>query len=201
MGRSFTFGPYIERSRQQEYHFLCLNDPESIVSGLCYNATDFEYPAVRDVGVMCDLGNKPQSARLCPRHPLVPGGPYRALNVEWFLSCAPLRGIQSVRLCRNAKPNQSCIGLLFQYLNQSCQVVGQWRWDYNIDQVQLTDAEPALIYCQNDHAQSRTLAVEIEVSARNTVSYDDTWEHYPLQGQIIWWFSSSGNYVVFSNLD
>lgn len=201
MGRSHTFGPYIEHFRQQEYHFLCLNDPESIVSGLCYNATDSEYSAVRDVGVVCNLGHKPQSARLAPRHPIAWGGPYRGFNEKWFVSSAPLRGIESVRLCRNAKPDRSCIGLLFQYLDQSCQVVGQWRWDCKIDQVKITDAEPAFIYCQNDHAQWRTLAVEIQASAMNTVSYDNKWEYYHLQGLIIWWFSSCGNYVVFSNMD
>lgn len=129
----------------------------------------------------------------------MPGGPYRGLNVEWFLSYAPLRGIQSIRLCRNAKPDETCIGLLFQYQNQSCQVVGQWRWDYNIDQLQLTDGKSALIYCQNDHTQLQTLAVEIQVSAVSTK--DDTWEHHPLEGQIIWWFASSRNYVVFSDTE
>lgn len=112
------------------------------------------------------------------RHPLVPGGPYHPLSVGWFLSYAPLRYMRSARLCRNAKPNQSCIGLLLQYKNQSCQVVEQWRWDYSI-------GEPLLIYCQNDHAQSQNLAVEIQVSAMNTVSYDDTWDYHPLQGQTV----------------
>lgn len=95
----------------------------------------------------------------------MPGGPYLSLNVEWFLSYALLRGIQSIRLCRNAKPNETCIGLLFEYQNQSCQVVGQWRWDYNIDQLQLTDGKSMFVYSQNDHTQSQTLAVEIHLSA------------------------------------
>lgn len=201
LGRSYTFGLYIERSCQQQYQFVCLNNLESILSGLCYNAADPEPPAVRDIGATCDLGNKSQAARLSPRHLLGPGGPYRTLNADWFLSFALLRGIQIIRLCRNAKTNQSCIGLLFQYQTKSCQTAGKWRWDHNIDQTQLTVDESALIYCQNDHTRSRTLAVEIRVSAINTVSYDDTWEYLPLQGQLIWWFASFGNYVIFLDID
>lgn len=66
-------------------------------------------------------------------------------------------------------------------------------------QLQLTDGKSALIYCQNDHTQSQTLAVEIQASALST--NDNAWEHHLLEEQIIWWFTYFKNYVVFSDME
>lgn len=93
--------------------------------------------------------------------------------------------------------NQLCTGLLFIYRDQSRGMVGQWRWDFKIDRISLKEGEDAFISCRKDQHETRAPDVKIEISAEKTACQDDLWERHLLEGQIMWWFSSSGNYIVF----
>ena len=90
------------------------------------------------------------------------------------------------------------IGLLIRYRDQSCEAVGQWRWDLTIDCVSFADCNPTHIrYQMIAQSQRRNLVTDVEFTpGEATERSESSWVQRPLQGKIIWWFGSRGASIV-----
>lgn len=61
------------------------------------------------------------------------------------------------------------IRLLFNYQDQTCQVIEQWRWDFNTDEVGLDHDKSTVICYRKDQDNTHIQNVKFEVFVEETV--------------------------------
>lgn len=151
------------------------------------------------IGVTHEPWHSPHISQVPPLLSYLQGNPPDK-HVRWLPSYASLNDIQSISSCTYfSVGKQPCIGLLFTYKDQSQCVVGQWRWDAQIEKTSWGNDESAVICCRPDPTNKFSTEIKIEVSSGIRDDCEDGFQRHPLRGRIIWWFSARRDSIRFED--
>lgn len=134
--RSYTFGPYIHSSRDAYEFKPITSDSDGEVTGLFHSAGRLNTSSINILGITCGPKRNERPMQVIPEHPILKGIPPGAPNSGWCGSRVSLQGAERIQRCWVMSHDKiAIIGLL---------VLGQWRWDLQIDTIYPTTEDSYL---------------------------------------------------------
>ncbi|KAL8932671.1 MAG: hypothetical protein Q9216_006733 [Gyalolechia sp. 2 TL-2023] len=199
-GRSYTFGSHIPGSSQHYIRFVPLKSrADGVVSGLYFNAVGPEHEAIYDLAITCRPHPDIHLAWTRPMQPGLPDLPDEVTRRRWYATSASLNDIAQIQVCRDVPvEGRCCIGLLIYYNDGSCESVGQWRWDFEVDEFVSAQGSMLYLWFKMNDKNTRLLDLGLEASSSTDVSnLEDMRQKVPLRGTIVWCFSDDTVRLTF----
>ncbi|KAL8830487.1 MAG: hypothetical protein Q9170_005716, partial [Blastenia crenularia] len=197
-GRSYTFGPYIDPTYRIYYRFIPLKErADGVVSDFFFNEIGWEQNHIVDLGIACRPYPDVQIPSLSPQQPIFPGMPEGAPCSEWFASSASLANILRIQKCYNTVEEiKACMGLLIHYRDGTCDSLGQWRWDHEIEDCQQVEGDHKVFGFKLIEKGRRTRIQDVTLVLPSPIDpntgadkADDLYQWGPFEGTIVWWCS------------